>query len=119
GIYQGQDLITKLRSSADDIKRNLRRTGSGSRRFESPTMFYGIEVDNESLEIVDVHDALDKDVSIPTHESKDTTVVWPIDDDGIERRWYYGIDRVRLEKNDTVYAKRIKNAIQVHYTKEG
>lgn len=119
GIYKGEDLITKLRLSADDIKRNLRRTGLDSRRFESPSMFYGIEVDNDSLEIVEIHNALDKDAPIPIHNNTKTTVIWPIDDDGIERRWYYGIDRVREEKNDTVYAKRIKGKIQIHYTKEG
>lgn len=119
GITEDRDLITKLRETSDDIKRNLRRTGSGSRRFESPTMFYGIEVDNESLEIIKVHDALEKNESIPVHNNKKTTVIWPIDDDGIERRWYYGVDRVRLEKNDTVYAKKINGKIQIHYTKEG
>jgi len=119
GITEDRDLITKLRETSDDIKRNLRRTGSGSRRFESPTMFYGIEVDNESLEIINIHDALEKNESIPVHNNKKTTVIWPIDDDGIERRWYYGVDRVRLEKNDTVYAKTINGKIQIHYTKEG
>lgn len=119
GITEDRDLITKLRETSDDIKRNLRRTGSDSRRFESPTMFYGIEVDNESLEIIHVHDALEKNESIPHHNSNKTTVIWPIDDDGIERRWYYGVDRVRLEKNDTVYAKIINGRIQIHYTKEG
>lgn len=119
GIYHDQDLITKLRSTADDIKRNLRRTGSGSRRFESPSMFYGIEVDNKSLEIIEVHDAIGENEPIPKHNSSSTTMVWPIDDDGIERRWYYGIKRVREEKNDTVYAKKIKGKIHIHYTKEG
>jgi adenine-specific DNA-methyltransferase len=119
GITEDKDLITKLRKRADDIKRNLRRTGSGSRRFESPTMFYGIEVDNESLEIINVYDALEKNEPIPTHTNEKTTIVWPIDDDGVERRWYYGIDRVRLEKNDTVYAKIISGKIQIHYIKEG
>ena len=119
GITEDRDLVTKLRETSEDIKRNLRRTGSGSRRFESPTMFYGIEVDNESLEIINVHDALDKNEPIPAHNNEKTTIIWPIDDDDIERRWYYGVDRVRLEKNDTVYAKIIKGKIQIHYTKEG
>lgn len=119
GIPYEKDLITRLRSTSDDIKRNLRRTGSGSRRYESPTMFYGIEVDNNTLKIVKVYDPLEINESIPDHKTNNTTVVYPIDDDGVERRWYYGVDRVRNEKNNTVYAKRINGKIQIHYEKEG
>ena len=118
-IKSEADLITRYRSTSDEIKRNLRRTGSSSRRFESPTMFYGIEVNRDTLEIVAVHDALEVDAIIPEHISNTTVMVYPIDDNGIERRWYYGIDRVRDEMNKTVYARRIAGKIKIHYTKEG
>ena len=44
-IRKNLDLITKSDDPSEDIRRNLRRTGNGSRRHESPTLFYGIEVD--------------------------------------------------------------------------
>ncbi|RKJ41577.1 site-specific DNA-methyltransferase, partial [Butyricicoccus sp. 1XD8-22] len=47
-------------------------------------------------------------------------MIWPIDDNGIERRWYYGKDRIMDDVADgTVWAKRIKGQIQIHYHQDG
>ncbi len=121
GIPENQDIVTRLKTNADDIRRNLRRTGTGSRRYESPTLFYAIEVDEDTLDIIEVHKPININTSISNINSSEpnTVLIWPIDNDGIERRWYYGHDRVRNEKNDTVYAKRINGDIQIHYVKEG
>ncbi|MGO9613843.1 MAG: site-specific DNA-methyltransferase [Dissulfurispiraceae bacterium] len=120
GIPKGQDLITKQREKAKDIQRNLRRTGQGSRRHESPTMFYGIEVDKQTMHILGVTDALKLDEEIPQHSKPETEMVYPIDDEGVQRRWYYGRITVMDEaKKGHVWAKRIKGNIQIHYWKPG
>lgn len=67
GVPKEQDLITKQREKSGDIRRNLRRTGQGSRRHESPTMFFGIEVNKKTLRIVSVTEALKVDEKIPKH----------------------------------------------------
>ena len=119
-IPHGQDLITRQKDISDDIKRNLRRTGTGSKRHEAPSQFYGIEVDNNSLEILLITDALPVNAEIPEHQNSNTTMVWPIDDEGVQRRWYYGRDRILPEsKENTVWAKKIKGKIQIHYWQAG
>lgn len=119
-INENKDQITRLKDISDDIRRNLRRTGTGSLRIESPSQFYGIEVDNGNLNIVGVTDALDVNEKIPEHTNLNTTMIYPIDDEGIERRWYYGRERVIIEsKTGLVWAKRIKGEIQIHYHQDG
>lgn len=119
-IPKGKDLITRECEISDDIRRNLRRTGTDSTRESNPGMFYGIEVDKQSLEIISVTDALELTEEIPINHNKATEVVWPIDDAGIQRRWYYGKDRIMNEvANGTVWAKRIKGKIQIHYHQDG
>ena len=119
-IPDGRDLITKKKETSDDIERNLRRTGAESLRSDRPTKFYGIEVDNETLDIVSVTDHLEVNEPIPENNNPDTTVVWPIDSNGLERRWYYGRERVLEEVEEgTVWAKRINGEIQIHYFQEG
>lgn len=119
-IPKGKDLITREREISDDIRRNLRRTGTDSTRQSNPGMFYGIEVDKHTLEIVGVTDALELTDSIPVNNNPDVEVVWPIDDVGIQRRWYYGKDRIMDDvREGTVWAKRIKGNIQIHYHQDG
>lgn len=119
-IPQNRDLITRQQDISDDIRRNLRRTGTDSTRQSSPTMFYGIEVDNKTLNIIRVTEALDVNALIPSHNNSETTMIWPIDDNGIERRWYYGRDRIMDDvQKGTIWAKRISGNIQIHYHQDG
>lgn len=119
-IPKGRDLITREREISDDIKRNLRRTGTDSTRQSNPGMFYGIEVNKHTLEIVGVTDALSLTDTIPVNTNSEIEVIWPIDDAGIHRRWYYGKERIMDDvKEGTVWAKRIKGKIQIHYHQDG
>ena len=119
-IPYGQDLITRQTEISDDIKRNLRRTGTDSTRESSPKQFYGIEVNQDTLEIVGVTEPLGLEDDIPMQGDSHTKLIWPIDDQGVERRWYYSSQRVLNEsKAGTVWAKRIKGEIQIHYHQEG
>ena len=122
-LPDGKDVITRKKEISEDIKRNLRRTGTDSTRQSSPSQFYGIEVDNNTLDIVSVTEALNPSDEVPVHQNSKTTMVWPIDDSGIERRWYYGKARVKNEavitKSGLIWAKRIKGQIQIHYHQDG
>lgn len=116
----GRDLITRERELSDDIRRNLRRTGTDSTRQSNPGMFYGIEVNRHSLKIVGVTEAIGLDQQIPTNTDPNIEVIWPIDDAGIERRWYYGKDRIMKDVSEgTVWAKKISGKIQIHYHQDG
>lgn len=119
-IPANKDLITREKDISEDIKRNLRRTGIDSTRQSNPGMFYGIIVDKNTLEIVGVTEALGLNESIPENNFMDKEIIYPIDDMGIERRWYYGKERIMKDVcNGTVWAKRISGKIQIHYFKAG
>ncbi len=120
-IPRGRDLITREREISEDIRRNLRRTGTDSTRQSNPGMFYGIEVNKHSLEIVGVTEALELTEAVPqNNDNSDIEIVWPIDDAGIERRWYYGRERIMKDVVEgTVWAKRISGRIQIHYHQDG
>ena len=119
-IPSGKDLITRQHEISDDIRRNLRRTGTDSTRESSPGMFYGIVVDKATLKIVGVTPALLSGEVIPSDKSDETITIWPIDDAGVERRWYYGHDRIMSDvEMGTVWAKIISGKIQIHYHQDG
>ena len=119
-IPDNKDLITRLDEYADEIKRNLRRTGNNSMRSDSPSMFYGIEVNKKSLEIVSVTDAIPAGASFIESNNPDTIMVYPVDSQGNERNWYFGKNRVMSEvREGGVWAKIINNEIQIHFRLDG
>ncbi len=119
-VAKGEDVISRQRKVSEDIRRNLRRTGQGSRRHESPTLFYGIKVNTKTLKIISHTAPIPKESPLPQTGNSSTEYVFPIDSQGIERRWYYGVTTLMKEvKKANVYAKRIKNKIEIHYWKPG
>ena len=115
-VNKGEDLITKLPEMGDDIRRNLRRTGNNSKRSDSPTMFYGIEVDKKSLKIISATKPLLLEEKIPKHKNSNTEMIWPIHSDGNEKNWYYSPKTMLSEvKKGECYAKKIRDTIQIHY----
>jgi adenine-specific DNA-methyltransferase len=119
-LKPGIETITRRKEVSQEIKRNLRRTGLGSRRHESPSMFYGIEVNKKTLEIVGVTDPIKDGEPIPVPKSKDHEIVLPIDSKNIERRWYYGRNTIMSEvRKGDIFAKVIKDKIEIHYRKDG
>jgi len=79
----------------NDTPRKLRRWGENSLRTERRLSFYPIYIkDNKIIEIGIVQD----DSFHP--ESKNTVAgdliaIWPIDQDGVERRWNFGLDSIK------------------------
>ena len=119
-VPRNKETITRLNEKSGDIQRNLRRTGQGSRRADSPTLFFGIEVNIKPLKIVSVTEPIKAGTPLPKTKSKDTVFVFPIDREGVERRWYYSPQTVLREvKEDNIWAKTINDRIEIHYWKPG
>jgi len=86
--------------------RNLRRTGSGSLRTQRHKKFYPIYIDIIEQCVVEVGDYLPLNEN-PSYEvpadilnrypSKNKNVVWPFDEDGIQKNWHYAAPRTRSE----------------------
>jgi adenine-specific DNA-methyltransferase len=75
--------------------RKMRRWGENSRRTDRPTMFYPIYVKDEQITRIgdrpdDSFHPTGKNVKLETGE----TEIWPIDQDGVERRWNFGLDSI-------------------------
>ena len=115
-VNKGEDLITKSEVMPSDIRRNLRRTGLDARREDVPSMFYGIEIDKKTLEIISTTKSIPIGENLPKTDTNKTEYIFPVRSDGIDMRWYYSQERVMAEaKEGFVYAKKIKNKVEIHY----
>ncbi len=96
--------------SLNDTPRKLRRWGENSLRTERRLSFYPIYV--KENKIVDVGIVPDNDFH-PEHKNMvdgDRIAIWPIDQDGVERRWNFGLESIRdnleritvIEQNGTL-----------------
>jgi adenine-specific DNA-methyltransferase len=119
-VPKDTETISRLNEKSEDIQRNLRRTGQDSGESTRPTMFYGIEVNKKTLEIISVTEPIDKGSELPKAVSEDTELVFPIDKDGVRRRWYYSPETVLSEVEEgNVWAKIIDGRIEIHYWQAG
>lgn len=87
----------------NDTPRKMRRWGENSRRIDRRPSFYPIYVkDNKVVRIGEVppddFSPCGKNVRKPNGEIE----VWPIDQDGVERRWNFGLDSIRDNLNRIV-----------------
>lgn len=97
--------------------RNLRRTGSGSKRIERPRKFYPIWVNSKTLEVVKAGDPLAPDAVWEVEEKGDLITVWPVDEDGREKNWHYGVERTRAcIKKGELQVRPQSYGLQVYYT---
>ena len=88
--------------------RKMRRWGENSKRLERPLSFYPIYIKDKIITRVgntpsDGFHPESKNIHLPTGEIE----IWPIDQDGVERRWNFGldtihdnIDRITIQKSD-------------------
>lgn len=80
----------------NDTPRKMRRWGENSKRTERRLSFYPIYIKNGK--IVDIGVVPDDEYH-PTGKNElqpnGTIAVWPIDQDGVERRWNFGLDTIR------------------------
>ena len=116
-IPKGISVVERLEVT-NKSPRKLRRWGHNSKRTDRPTMFYPIYIkDGEIIKIGNIPD----DDFHPTSKNVDNdngeTEVWPIDQDGVERRWNFSIDRISSELNRIQPIER-GNEIDLFLTKE-
>jgi adenine-specific DNA-methyltransferase len=70
----------------------------GSMRIESPSMFYPVFVSKDSVRIPEMqYDSTTEEWIAKEKPKKDEQILYPIDDNGEERRWRYGVERARAE----------------------
>lgn len=80
----------------NDKPRKLRRWGENSLRTERRLSFYPIYIQNEK--IVKVGIVPDDNFNPPSKnviQEDGTIAIYPIDQDGVERRWNFGLDSIR------------------------
>ncbi len=94
---------------------NFRKHG-GTKK-ESPSMFYPIFISCESFRIPDLNwnDEM-REYELLEKPSLDETIIYPIDDNGKERRWKWGLDRIR-ENLSEFCVKKDKNGNPALYLK--
>ena len=89
---------------------NLRNWGSESERTDAKNCFYPIVIDKESLEIISFGDVSPDNYHPNFNEIYDNHIyIYPIDRNGIERKWRYARQSV----------ESIKSMLKVKKTKEG
>jgi len=116
-IPNGRSVINRL-AVKNRIPRKLRRWGHNSERTARPTMFYPIIVkDNKILRIGDIPDddfhPNAKNIKLKNEELE----IWPIDQDGVERRWNFGLDKIE-EEFDRIKPIKKNGLIDLYITDE-
>ena len=80
----------------NDTPRKMRRWGENSKRIERPLSFYPIYIKNGK--IVDVG-VVPKEDYHPVGKNEPCAdgriAIWPIDQNGVERRWNFGLDTIK------------------------
>ena len=76
--------------------RNLRREGSGSNRSDRPTLFYPIYIKEKKFWVPKiVWNETNKEWDIIEKLCEGAKVIWPVNDDGEEKRWRWESEKVR------------------------
>ena len=118
-VPNGQDLIQEEKAGEviGGETRNLRRTGSGSKREERPRKFYPIWVNETTFEVVSAGDPIAKDAAWKVARKDGLITIWPIGEDKREKNWHYGVERTRAcIENGELEARMQDYGIQVYYT---
>ena len=116
--YTADSIIYRKQHTGGDVY-NLRRWGSTSGRYEGATCFYPVILDS-NYNIIGFGDLLDKELHPSAqveHNDDGTIYVWPIDKNGIEKKWRYGRDTVETVR-DRMYVERRGDRIEVILRRE-
>lgn len=98
--------------------RKMRRWGENSLRTERRLSFYPIYVRNG--QVVDIGDVPEDGFHPESKNVKQpdgTIAIWPIDQDGVERRWNFGLDSIR-QNLDRIVAIEKKGEFDLFLTHE-
>jgi adenine specific DNA methylase Mod len=87
----------------------------GAIREESPKMFYPIFIGERTIRIPKVNwNAEDQEWIALEAPTKEEITIYPIDEDGFERRWKWGIDRAMKEINEMKVEKDRNGELAVY-----
>ncbi len=102
----------------NDTPRKMRRWGENSRRTERRLSFYPIYVKDKKITRIgevpkDDYHPESKNITCDTGEIE----VWPIDQDGVERRWNFGLDSIN-ENIERVVVLEVDESLDLFLTHE-
>ena len=98
---QGEKVVGDRKLNNDEIDwSNFRNWGAESLRTDAKNCFYPVIVNSTTLEIIDFGDVTDSDIYINQRVVKKDNLlyIYPVDNDGIERKWRYArqsVDKVK------------------------
>ncbi|MFV9645961.1 MAG: DNA methyltransferase, partial [Desulfobacterales bacterium] len=94
---------------------NFRKTGTDSSRIDRPKQFYPIVVLNSDYRIPEMDwDDVAKTWSLTEEISADEMIVYPVDEDGNERVWKWGHDRVKAYPHHIKVERGKNGQIQIY-----
>lgn len=96
--------------------RNFRREGSASERSSRPKRFFPLYVKGETFRVPPVEwNASKAAYDVLENPEPDETCIYPIDAQGTERVWRWGLDRIAKEASDIVPKVNQRGELQVYY----
>jgi adenine-specific DNA-methyltransferase len=116
-IPNGAHVIARTKKM-NDKPRKFRRWGHNSTRAARPTMFYPVYVkDGQITRIGETPEPDFHPKSKNVIKENGEIEVWPVDQDGVERRWNFGHDTVNNELERMV-AVEVKGEFDIFLTQE-
>ena len=116
-IPRNQKIVARLRKE-NKTPRKLRRWGGNSTRKARPTMFYPILVKrNKIIGFGDIMPDGEHPAGKNVTLADGTVQVWPIDQNGVERRWNFGLDTIPDEV-DRLVARKVDGELDIFLTEE-
>ncbi|MCK4515203.1 MAG: site-specific DNA-methyltransferase, partial [Spirochaetaceae bacterium] len=94
----------------------FRKRGSGSERTDRPTLYYPLLFDGKSLRVPTMEwDSKQRVWNINESPKDGETELWPIDQNGVERRWRWRPDAIM--KDPSQFTARMEDGISTVYYK--
>jgi len=115
-----QKLIQNRKIEDTDIKwRGLRDNGGESLRTDAKNCFYPIIADKETLEIIGFGDVTPQNVSVNKRFviENDKIFIYPVDNDGIERKWRFARQSIEEVKN-LLRCDKVKDSFDIKIGKD-
>jgi len=115
---KGVKVIGERKIRKEEIRwRNLRDNGGGSLRTDARNCFYPIIIKNNK--IVDFGDVADENFHPKTQTEKKNNFyyVWPIDRNGIERKWRYARQSIESVKH-LLRVRKVKDRYEIEIGKD-
>jgi adenine-specific DNA-methyltransferase len=115
-----QKLIQNRKIEEKDIDwRGLRDNGGESLRTDAKNCFYPIIVNKNTLEVVDFGEIVPQDTVIGKRyiEDKGFIFVYPVDNEGIERKWRYARQSIEEVKN-LLRCDKVKDSYDIKIGKD-